>query len=68
MSLSDLRPLIARERVPNYYPLLLKNYKSIIEAVEETNQKQVALDIGMSAPKFSVIYKLLLAYAEEKEL
>jgi len=64
MSLTELKALVAEGHRPNYYTELLKNYKSIIEAVAETTQAKVAKDLGMSEPKFSAIYNLLLAYKE----
>lgn len=66
MPLTELKALIEESYKPNYYTLLLKNHKEILLAVKNTSQKQVALDIDMKEPKFSVVYNLLLAYADEK--
>jgi len=66
LPLTELKALIKGSYRPNYYAELLKNYSDIIRAVEKTNQRAVAKDLGMTEPKFSAIYNLLLAYAEEK--
>jgi len=67
MPLTDLANEIARNRIENYYEKILANYANIIEAVKATNQGTVAKQLDMTPTKFSAIYNLLLAYAEEKD-
>ena len=64
MPLTDLNKLFGVEHDVSYYDNLLKYHKVIIRAVRNTTQKQVAEAIRMSAPKFSAVYRVLLAYED----
>jgi len=67
MPITDLANKIAIGKQTTYYTDLLTNHKEIIQAVKETNQGKVAEQLSMTPIKFSAIYNLLVAYAEEKE-
>ncbi len=49
-----------------YYSLILVHSADIISEVGKTSRSKVAIDLGMSSPKFSNLYPLLLAYNEEQ--
>lgn len=66
MSLTELNKLFTEEHSATYYDDILANYKLIIKTVRNTNQKTVAKALGMTEPKFSAIFRLLLAYADER--
>jgi len=66
MPLTELNNIFTEEHNATYYDDLLANHKLIIRTVRNTNQKTVAKAINMSEPKFSAIYKLLLAYADKE--
>ncbi len=66
MTITELAKKIAIGKQTAYYTDLLTNHKEIIQAVTETNQGKVAEQLSMTPIKFSAIYNLLLAYAEEK--
>ena len=66
MPITDLAKEIKRDKIENYYEKLLANATSIILAVDKTNQSIVAKQLGMSPTKFSAIYNILVAYADEK--
>ena len=67
MPITDLANKIAKGKQTTYYTDLLINHKQIIQAVKETNQGKVAEQLSMTPIKFSAIYNILLAYAEEQE-
>ena len=66
MPITELNKIFNIAHTATYYDDILANYKLIIKTARNTNQKTVAEAINMSEPKFSAIYKLLLAYADEK--
>ncbi len=66
MPITALANKIAKGKQTTYYTDLLTNHKEIIQAVAETNQGKVAEQLSMTPIKFSAIYNLLLAYADEK--
>ncbi len=66
MPLTDLNKLFTAEHTATYYDDILKHHKLILKTVRNTNQKKVAEALNMTEPKFSAIYRLLLAYADEK--
>ena len=46
----------------NYYELLLTNASRIISTVKAIGQKKTAVRLGMSEPKFSNVYPLIIAH------
>ena len=66
MPIADLAKKIADCKQVTYYKDLLENHEDIIQAVADTNQVTVAKQLNMTPIKFSAIYNVLLAYAEEK--
>ena len=62
----QLEQLFTTEHSATYYDDVLKHHKLIIKTVRNTNQKSVAKTLGITEPKFSAMYRLLLAYADEK--
>lgn len=58
----ELESIFTDNHDDSYYDKLLEHHKLIIKSVRNTNQKTVANIIGMTEPKFSAVYRLLLAY------
>ncbi len=65
MPLTDLNDFL-KTRQPTYYDMLVERADDIVAEVERTNMTKVAKTIGMSLPKFSVIYPLIEAIHASK--
>jgi len=63
MPLSTLEKLINKEHLPDYYEQLLHHHKEIIASVKKVGKGETANILNMTAPKFSIIYKMIIAYA-----
>ena len=63
MPLTKLHELIQNDHLPNYYEELLRHHKEIIASVKEIGKVKTAELLKMTAPKFSIVYKMILAYS-----
>ena len=63
MPLTELQSLIQGSHLPNYYEQLLIHHKAIIESVKLIGKSETATKLDMTAPKFSIVYKMILAYS-----